>query len=150
MKYLPHDIARFEKYVQKSKNCWNWIGGLDKRGYGQFHIGGVKNRKNLKAHRASYEIYVGPLSRESFILHRCDNPRCVRPDHLQPGTNQENIRDMVRKGRSALAKIRPEQVALILHDLQNTKKLQREIGAQYGISQSMVSLIKLKKSWHYL
>lgn len=94
---------RFWKKVQKHDDgCWLWTAGTDGKGYGQFRIRlGLKT----KAHRFSYELAHGPIPKadEGYhgwcVLHRCDNPACVRPEHLMLGTHQDNMRDMWQKGR---------------------------------------------------
>ncbi len=75
--------------------CWTWKGSVDKDGYGQCGF----QRKNIRAHRVSYTLCVGEIPTEKSILHRCDNPRCVNPDHLWAGSNEENVNDMILKGR---------------------------------------------------
>lgn len=82
--------------VIQSNGCWEWQGGLDKYGYGQTRFNG----KNNRAHRLFYTLFVGPIPDGLMILHECDNRRCVNPDHLKPGTNQDNLTDMANKGRA--------------------------------------------------
>ena len=76
--------------------CWEWQGYTIKRnGYGRF----MCERKNPLAHRYAYEQLVGPIPEGIQVCHRCDVPKCVRPDHLFLGTNSDNVRDALRKGR---------------------------------------------------
>lgn len=91
---------RFWAMVRKSDRCWEWSGCLNNRGYGQFNIGG----KAELAHRVSWEIANGSIPDGLNALHRCDNPCCVRPDHLFLGTLSDNSNDMVRKGRRTYPK----------------------------------------------
>lgn len=88
-------IDRFWKYVVKSESCWLWIGSKGSRGYGQLHI----NRKPVRAHRFSWELHYGPIPAGMEVCHHCDNPPCVRPDHFFLGTQADNLKDMVNKGR---------------------------------------------------
>lgn len=78
--------------------CWEWTGAQTSRGYGNFWV----NRKTCLAHRFSYEMAIGPLPKKHHACHKCDNPICIRPDHLFPGTDLDNARDKIAKGRSGL------------------------------------------------
>ena len=72
-------------------SCWEWVAGKNSNGYGAFMRNG--------AHRASYELHIGPIPKGKMVLHRCDNRTCVNPDHLFLGTNDDNMKDMVKKKR---------------------------------------------------
>lgn len=90
---------RFWEKVKKTDTCWIWTGSKRNKGYGAFSytVGGrlIQGR----AHRYSYELHKGAIRPGYFVLHKCDNPACVNPDHLFLGTNEDNIRDMLKKGR---------------------------------------------------
>jgi hypothetical protein len=75
--------------------CWPWRGGLFKDGYGQFSIG----RDAFVAHRLAYQLRCGPVDSRTVIRHTCDNPPCCNPSHLIPGTQADNIKDSVSRGR---------------------------------------------------
>lgn len=77
--------------------CWIWTGGRGRGGYGRIHDRTLK--RTVYANRVSYELVNGPLAEGMHALHRCDNPPCVRPDHLFAGTLKDNHDDMVAKGR---------------------------------------------------
>jgi hypothetical protein len=92
-----HTVRRrfFEK-VKKTKKCWLWTGHKDPNGYGRIAMG----RELLeKSHRMSYMIHKGPIPKGLVVMHICDNPPCVNPDHLQIGTNADNLNDSYKKGR---------------------------------------------------
>jgi hypothetical protein len=98
-KYGVRPIAdRFWAKVQKSDSCWVFTGTLVK-GYGI--IGRCDHTRNYAyAHRLSWELHHGPIPKNLCVLHHCDNPPCVRPDHLWLGTIADNNRDMSQKGRN--------------------------------------------------
>lgn len=99
-----HDpIRAFFHKISMGNGCWEWQANADRRGYGHMTIKG----KKVQAHRFSYELFVAPPG-DLFVLHRCDNPPCVRPDHLWLGTNADNMADMRAKGRER-AKPSPER-----------------------------------------
>lgn len=90
--------TRLENKLNKTDNCWNWTGRLDRDGYGM--VDGVL-RKNYgqRAHRVSYQIYKGDIPNGLVVLHSCDNPSCCNPDHLSVGTQADNVKDAQMKGR---------------------------------------------------
>lgn len=107
--------GRFWNKVAKSEGCWEWTASRSAWGYGKFGLGG-RGKGWVFTHRFSYEIANGFIPQGFDVLHKCDNPPCVRPDHLFLGKDAENHADMVSKGRSnfgerhPLAKLTGEQV----------------------------------------
>jgi hypothetical protein len=94
---------RFWEKVDKSGDCWLWTGARDQHGYGSLSVAheGRERRRSVpvKASRVSWQIHNGPIPAGMWVLHRCDNPPCVRPDHLFLGTQLDNMRDASAKGR---------------------------------------------------
>ena len=88
---------RFWRKVVKSDYCWTWTGATNDHGYGQIFFEG----KLWYAHRMSFMLHTGN-SPSAMVLHRCDNPPCIRPDHLFEGDNSTNMKDMWSKGRHVL------------------------------------------------
>jgi hypothetical protein len=103
------DVARFHtKYkVNSSSGCWEWTDHVHGNGYGQFHVTTDGIQKKLRAHRFSYRQLVGSLPDDMMVLHRCDNRRCVNPDHLFLGDASDNMLDCVSKGRHVVMTMRP-------------------------------------------
>jgi hypothetical protein len=85
---------RFWTKVDTSGDCWEWTGKLNDEGYGQFRHAGENS-----AHRTSWVLHHGPITDGLWVLHHCDNRRCVRPDHLYLGTVQDNVRDAMSRDR---------------------------------------------------
>jgi hypothetical protein len=126
--------------------CWIWTAGRFPDGYGAFSV----NRKNISAHRFSFEQEYGPLLPEFFgevILHACDNPPCVRPSHLHQGTTEENVADRQAKKRTARGSQMPqtklsEEAKEELRTLFATKRFTlRELGERFGVHLSTVARI---------
>jgi hypothetical protein len=79
--------------VKEKEDCWVWLGAKDSCGYGKITF----NNKTISAHRFSYDITYGPIPKGMQILHKCDNPECVNPNHLYCGTHGDNMSDMVAR-----------------------------------------------------
>ena len=93
--------VRFWRYVEKTESCWNWVGkGFYPGNYGSFYFKG----KTRRAHRVSWILHNGEIPKGMCVCHHCDNPKCVRPDHLFLGTYKDNIWDAIKKGRSGTYK----------------------------------------------
>ncbi len=89
---------RFNRRVKKTKTCWLWTGGTFhlRGGYGKVQI----NKKARRTNRVAWELHHGkPVPEGTVVRHKCDNPLCVRPEHLELGTQGDNIRDRVARGR---------------------------------------------------
>ena len=103
-------------------------------------------------YRLVYLQFYGPIPEGKVVRHTCDTPRCINPKHLQIGTRAENSQDMVERGRSCKGTKQPnhilsEQQVL---DIYNSVGSQYEIAKQFGVTQTCVSLIKLKKRWRHI
>lgn len=108
----PRPIAeRFWEKVHKTSTCWEWTASLNALGYGKF--GKSSGRGHEGAHRVSWWLTNGPIPSGLYVLHRCDNPKCVRPDHLFLGTNADNLRDAAQKGRMS-PQAHPERYLSVL------------------------------------
>ena len=93
-------IKRFWSKVEKTENSWLWNFSLDGMGYGSFVIFKNKEYKTARASRMSFYLTNGPIPDGMCVCHSCDNPKCVRPDHLWLGTRSQNSKDMAQKGRN--------------------------------------------------
>lgn len=137
-------------HAKPSAGCWLWAGAMGGRGYGQFSLQG----RRVGAHRAAWLVATGEHPGDLCVCHHCDNPRCVRPDHLFLGTHSDNMRDRDRKGRrvdvrgerAGRAKLTAADVAAIRADTRPT----RVVGPEYGVHPSQISRIRRGKSWAVL
>ncbi len=144
---------RFAKSVVKTDGCWLWKASKDKNGYGIFK-GALAGVTFTKAHRFSYAMHTGDLLVNMQALHTCDNPSCVNPDHLFSGTNADNMRDKVQKGRSR-APVGEQNGHAILTERQARRILKdprpyAEIAAQYHVATSTIGSIKQRYSWKHI
>jgi hypothetical protein len=153
--YGLSDEVRFNQRIRKQPNgqCWNWIAGADREGYGFFHAeaGGVKYKR---AHRFSYAFYKGGDLTGMSVCHTCDNPQCVNPEHLFLGDAKKNALDRVLKGRNRIpmgedsphAILTEKQVRKILLD----PRPFLQIASDYNITAQTISDLKNRRSWKSL
>jgi hypothetical protein len=156
----PLEERFWEKVDRKGPDdCWEWTASKIKDGYGQI-CEGIPGCKMLKAHRVSWEIHNGPIPvgegpHGTCVCHRCDNPGCVNPNHLFLGTNADNVRDMVEKGRVACkekngrAKLTEEKVAEIRRDYIKGSRMygQSALGRKYGVDPTAIRRIINREKW---
>lgn len=132
-----------EKFVVAENGCWEWTGMLQfKEGYGLIWRDGC----HRLAHRASYELFVGAMKPKDCVLHRCDNRRCVNPDHLFLGTRTDNHNDMMAKGRH----VNPNSKGLTPSDvveIRTSALNQPQLARKFGVSQVLISRIQHRKCW---
>ncbi len=110
----PMSLERFfAKVAVSSDGCWEWLAAKNKDGYGLFYWEG----RMRPAHVASYLIHTGPIPSGILVCHTCDNPSCVRPDHLWLGSHTDNARDRERKGRGLEGKRHPHVSRWVTPDM---------------------------------
>ena len=148
-------VQRFWSKVEKRGpyECWLWQAYCDPRGYGRFPP--PKGRGEQQAHRIAYVLSFGPIPPGQQVLHKCDNPPCVNPNHLRSGTDCENQQDKVAKRRHVfgercrLAKLVDAQAQDILRRGlagERTGKLAQE----YGVSKNTIRGIVKRRTWRHL
>ena len=145
-----------EKWVENFETgCWDWTACRSQSGYGKLRLG----RKMLKAHRVSYELHVGSIPEGddyhgTCVLHRCDRPCCVNPEHLFLGTNADNVRDKVEKGRQprtemhGMAKLSRGDVDFIRWALPRWGRGgAAHLAKFFGVSPQQIGHIKNGRTW---
>lgn len=134
---------RFWAKVHRTETCWLWTAATTTDGYGLISKRG--------AHQVSWELHNGPIPDGLNVLHRCDNPPCVRPDHLFIGTQQDNIQDAIRKGRmgptTGRAKLAVTQVQEVRRLYATGKATYKEIGDRFGVGISAINHIVHRRTW---
>lgn len=160
--------SRFDKFwTNRASGCHEWLGTLDAHGYGIFYWSG---NQQMKAHRASYQLNTGEIPPGMCVCHTCDNRKCVNPEHLWIGTQQENTADRQAKGRGPVvyagalmlgddhwtrrhperrlngnkngrAKLSADQVATLRSEYAIGGVSQAKLAIRFGCGQSQVSRI---------
>lgn len=126
--------------------CWEWQGCCGSHGYGQMTF----MLKGMVTHRASYEVFCGPIPKGKMILHKCDYRRCINPEHLFIGTAQDNTNDMIAKGRGDLQnnlKLTDQQARQIWDMCKLSDLSQAQIAQRFGVSQPTIHRISTRESY---
>jgi hypothetical protein len=148
------DSERLERYgwTITELGCWEF-NGPTRHGYGQISVRG--NRSAI-ASRVAYEAWIGPISEDLFVCHRCDNPICINPSHLFLGTHDENMDDCKSKmrhmhgERAWKAKVTADEAATIRDLYATGRYTQAQIGRMYGLRQTGVSAIVRRVNWKHV
>jgi hypothetical protein len=149
-------LSRFWGKVEKLGNecgCWLWMASTLPRGYGKF---GMTRKSGWKlAHRVSYFLHFGAFEDDRMVLHKCDSPWCVRPDHLFLGDHTANMEDQRLKGRVPIgqqrynSKLTDDKVRKMRRERVNGKNF-RELAEEAGISTHHARAVVHKRRWGYL
>jgi hypothetical protein len=144
-------VDRFWPKVKKTKGCWLWMSCRNRQGYGQINVG---NKKRVEAHRVAYELTYGPIPDGKVVRHKCDNPRCCRPDHLLLGTYRDNAQDAIERGqmpsgeRHGNAYLTAEKVNQIRNRVASGEK-QIELADSFGVSKMTINDIIRGRTWRH-
>jgi hypothetical protein len=151
--------ARFWAKVDKTGECWKWVGALHApHGYGVI----LRDRRLVLAHRMSWELTYGAIPPGMQVLHKCDNKPCVRPTHLWLGTQQDNVDDMISKGRRVQGAFNPlfgedvhgskltsTSVRVIRRERAQGRTL-AELANKFGVSIATISLVARGLHWKHV
>ena len=149
-------VTRFFNCVfpEPNSGCWLWVGGLGAKAYGSIRS---ESGKKIGAHRLSYEMHKGPIPLGMFVRHKCDNPPCVNPDHLEVGTHTDNMCDMYkrqrnrqRKGSSHHKAILDEATVAAIKQTLSEGVTGALLAVKYNVSVSTISLIRRGKIWRHV
>lgn len=136
---------RFEEKFLVTPGCWIWIAGCTESGYSAFKVNGIQTR----GHRFSYELYIGPIPEGLIVMHRCDNPKCVNPDHLSVGTNADNVADRDSKGRTKAPRGEAHGQAkfsdAVIRAIRSDTRKGSLIAKEYGTTRGYVYAIKARR-----
>lgn len=139
---------------EPNSGCWLWAASCFADGYGAVRFQG----KTSRAHRASYMISCGEIEQGAVVLHKCDNPICVNPDHLRIGTHADNVADRVAKGRTVAGKGERQRSAVLTefdvlsirrkHNIDGVE--QKRLALEYGVNTGTISRVCTGKSWKHI
>ncbi len=154
-----------EKYIcDPNSGCWLWTAALTTTGYGAIGAINSNNKKyeKAKAHRVSWELNRGPIPPGMHVLHKCDTPACVNPNHLFLGTHQENVADMNKKGRHGVcnlphprgqdhytAKLTDSDI-LEIRTASGGRGTGARLAIKFGVSRSLISMVRSGVVWKHL
>jgi hypothetical protein len=138
--------------IKKGRGCWEWLGAKNLTGYGVMRVG----EGNQLAHRLTYALEYGEIPAGLNALHKCDNPGCVRPDHLFLGTIADNNADMDAKGRRVNGQLKgsAQANAKLTEDIVKVIRKSRargvDLARKYGVSQTIISAVRKGHIWKHV
>jgi hypothetical protein len=139
---------RFFERIKKTPYCWNWVGYVNRLGYGE-----LWNGRHDMAHRISWKIHHGEIPQGKFVCHLCDNPKCVNPKHLWIGDTKANTTDRTTKGRGVkgeqhpLHKLTTKEVKEIRNVDISKRGTMMKIAKQFNVSHTLIRNILKGKAW---
>lgn len=141
-------IGRFMLRISiKENGCWEMNSGVRDNGYSRINI----NKKSFYGHRFFYEYFNGKIKTGNFICHKCDNRKCVNPNHLFQGTQKDNIQDAINKKRfpvgSRLSKKLTEDDII---EIRSSNECNEYLASMFGVCRQTISLIKRRKTWKHV
>lgn len=148
---IPVEERFWAKVEKREGGCWEWKAATTEGGYGYFRFNG----RPQNANRVAWILTKGPIPDGIFVCHRCDNRKCVNPDHLFLGTNQNNLDDMKEKGRSSRGEKNTmhrytEATIYRVKQMKVQGYTREKTAKETGVSQSTISMIWNEKTWKHI
>ena len=156
------DLNRFWSKVEKTELCWNWIGQIGKGAlsstglsndceYGRFKF----KQQSYVAHRVAYFLHYRVDPGEQLVCHECNNPQCVRPDHLFLGTQSDNMKHRIDTGKIQRGVLHPrcifhESDVLLIRQRYVNGESDWKIAQSLGVSQGAITAIVKRQTWKHL
>ena len=148
---------RFWRFVDKKSEseCWNWLGSL-RAGYGRISLGAKKDG-STSSHRFSWELHnKQSIPNGMVVMHSCDNPKCVNPNHLNIGTHKDNTQDMIAKGRKiVVAPVGDENGKAIINEeivkaIRESNLSHAALGRQFNVSPNCIRGVRTGRTWSHI
>lgn len=137
---------------EPNSGCWLWTGPLiNKDGYGSIKVDGISKMP----HRLSYQVFKDDIPKGLYVLHKCDTPCCINPDHLFVGTAKENTEDMIKKNRKFIARGELSGTAKLKEiDIIKIRAMTQyknvELAKMFNVTDSAISNIRRRKKWAHV
>lgn len=139
------ELIKWRGWNVTNSGCWEFKGKQDKDGYTFVSL----DSKIHRAHRAAYEVWVGPIPEGHVVRHRCDNPPCVNPQHLETGTHADNMADMRKRGREG--RILDADTVREIRALRESSTLTiQQIADRYNIGHPCAVAVIYRRSWKHV
>lgn len=150
------DLNEFLSKVDRSGDCWLWMAARGPHHYGMLG----KSQQEKYAHRLSWHLHNGPIPEGLIVRHKCDNPPCVRPDHLELGTHRDNMLDAFKRGRRSNVryhrmvgvdnpahKLSERDVVAMRACYETGRWGYRLLGQMFGVTAIAVKKVVLRQTW---
>lgn len=154
-KAWPLEGRFWERTTKTEPGCWEWQGWQAGKGYGMINYLG----KKVYAHRLAWTLFWGPIPNDLHVLHRCDNPLCINPHHLFLGTNLDNIKDCIAKGRKVTGDVTGEKNPRAILTAQDVRRIRflyhrgwkhQQIASIFCAPICAVRKAALRQSWKHI
>lgn len=134
-----------EKTVETPRGCWELTAHDPQYRYARIKTHG----KHVRGHRLMWEITYGPIPPGLGVLHRCDNPKCINPEHLFLGTQEDNVHDAIAKGRFRYntPTPRPKLTAALVAEIRRSPETHRTVALRYGVAIDTIRDVRRRRTW---